>query len=144
MTCRKCDCCVDIPECLSFLHKASSELFTSSSYENHIHAYNFSQAPGQRYTDRDMNCGPRSITHLLSLKDGSSLWTEDKHDLFRKAVARHGMTLVELNEISWPGDESTEAWFARVSKTGLMVDHIWLCVCAKYLSTDICLIIKHY
>lgn len=87
-----------------------------------------------------MNCGPRSILHLLS--STSTLWSEEKHSLFRKAVAQHTTTLVELGELVWPDLEPISEWFDKVSKTGIMVDHIWLAACAKYLDQDIVLIMS--
>ena len=80
---------------------------------------NLIRAPGQPYTPRDMNCGPKALLHLVCSTHRDHLWTEDRSDLFRRTVANHAELLVELGDLVWPGIESLENWKTRIQKPGI-------------------------
>ena len=96
----------------------------------------FVRAPGQKYTDRDGNCGVSAILHLLQMQQ-----PEDYLDLdvtmFRKLIVhqfkqqvKQGILFVDLD---------IQDWAAEMTKPGVFVDHIWLQACANYVARDIIL-----
>ena len=52
----------------------------------------FRRCPGQRYSPRDMNCGPHALLHQLCsnpVYDSAQLYHEDDHAVFRRMVCHH-------------------------------------------------------
>ena len=52
----------------------------------------FRRCPGQKYTPRDMNCGPRALLHQLCTNpayESTQLYSEEDHGTFRSMVSHH-------------------------------------------------------
>ena len=106
-------------------------------------AERFRRCPGQKYTPKDMNCGPHALLHQLCTNpvyEAAQLYSEEGHGVFRSMVAHHFVIQVRNGQNFWYEGTSLDAWVAYMSRPGVMVDHYWLSAAAKMLGRCIVLI----
>ena len=99
------------------------------------------RCPGQRFTPRDGNCGPRSILHILATVTAHQCeeYDEEEPDIFRKLVCHYFLRQVKEGHLHY-SEGNIQDWHVNMKKSGTHVDYYWMTGCARMLDRDIHLI----
>ena len=99
------------------------------------------RCPGQRFTPRDGNCGPRSILHILATVTAHQCeeYDEEEPDIFRKLVCHYFLRQVKEGHLHY-SEGNIQDWHVNMKKSGTHVDYYWMTGCARMLDRDILLI----
>lgn len=99
------------------------------------------RCPGQPYTPRDGNCGPRAILHVLATVKAHKCeeYEEGEPDIFRKLVCHYFLRQVKEGVLHYSEGNILD-WHDKMKKSGTHVDYYWMTSCARMLDRDIILI----